>query len=133
MRSFDNPPCVTCTCLNGTSHDTVHRGHSEPRRLPTWTPIPNVPQSSVSQPLPFQEYSEFLVIVIKGKKYLLFGGGFGRPMGVWMITQDEPSTLVIAGSILNQCAVMKSLVRIFILLGKVGSFSQSFPRRATND
>lgn len=101
----------------------MHRGYSEPRRLPTWTPIPNVPQSSVSPPPPFQEYSEPLVIAVKGKKYLLFGGGFGRPMGVWMVTQDEPSTLVIAGAVLKQCAVIESLGVILMLLGKVGCFS----------
>jgi hypothetical protein len=69
---------------------------------------------------------------VKGKKYLLFGGGFGRPGGVWMVTQDEPRTLVIAGATLRQCAVVESLGMIFMLLGKVGCFSQSFIRQIAN-
>jgi len=40
-----------------------------------------------------------------------------------MVTQDEPSTLVIAGAVLKQCAVIESLGVILMLLGKVGCFS----------
>lgn len=50
-----------------------------------------------------------------------------------MITQDEPSTLVIAGSILKQCAVIESLSMILMLLGKVGRLSQSLTRLAADD
>ncbi len=70
--------------------------------------------------LPFQAYPELFIIAVNGKKYLLFGGGFGHPGGVWIVTQDEPRTLVIAGATLKQCAVIEPLGMIFMLLGKVG-------------
>jgi hypothetical protein len=71
------------------------------------------------------KYMLNVVAAVKGKKYLLFGGGFGLPSGVWMVTQNEPRTLVIAGHTLKQCAVIESLGIILMLLEKVGCFSQS--------
>ena len=74
---------------------------------------------------PFQAYTELVNIAVNEKKYLLFGGGFGHPSGVWIVTEDEPRTLVIAGSTLKQCAVVESMGMIFMLLRKVGCSSQS--------
>lgn len=82
--------------------------------------------------LPFQAYPDLVNIAVNEKKYLLFGGGFGHPGGVWIETEGEPRTLVIAGFTLKQCAVIESLGMIFMLLGKVGCSSQSFIRRVAN-